>query len=419
MRYVRKKPDGSWEYSDEAPTDPNEPVITEDDVKGLMANPSFRWGESYAMKALGRGAERAAAPGPEERMGAPMMLPGGMQEFMDPQGMTETYGPEGRLISEGMPQHYSNKYSPRDQRRVEKLYQERSEIAMDPEIDETTRQSALEQVDMQLSSVPQLSPEMQQPTAQQVFDQSLVKTPDGQVGTVNPRSGQFNPITPSTDDTKQEQKLRDLTMKIFMSQDDEVKNIGKAETQARRIILGKQTGDIPEAFNLVWDNMLSELEDGHVGRATKKAMVEQMKKFRDLAMQTGVPAHVAQSDFLMRWKKAADKASVWRDDVVPPFPKEYEKYLKESPETVGAEGGGAGAMAFGEPESFAAVNGQEQVLPEGPVAKMGVGKGAALQDMSHLMKGGSVKVKNKQGQVGLIPRSQLKDALAEGYIEVK
>lgn len=413
MRYVRKKPDGTWEYSDEPPTDSNELVITEDDVKALMSKVGYPFGESYAMKQLGREGERAAAPGPEERMGAPMMLPGGMREFMDPQGMTETYGPEGRLISEGIPQHYSNKYSPRDQREVEKLYQKRSEIAMSDELDETSRQAALERVDTQLSSIPRLSPEMQPPTAQQIFDQSLVKTPDGQIGTVNPRSGQFNPISPSGDAADQEKELRDRTMKIFMSQPDDAQNIGKAETQARRIVLGRQAADIPAAFDLVWDKMMSELEDAQFGRATKASMLEQMKKFQDLAMQTGVPAHVAQVDFLMRWKKAADKASAWRDDVVPPFPKEYEQYLTKEP-----EGQAVAPATMGE-QPFASVNGQEQTLPQGPVAKMSVGKGAALQDMSHLLSEGSVKVKNKQGQVGFIPRSQLKDALAEGYTQVQ
>jgi len=385
---LRKTPGGEWEYSTEKPTDPYEPIITEEQVTAEL-------GPSVSPERARGFVEGWLREPPPERP----------QAEIDPsrRHVGLTFGPErpGPSLGEGTRVHLPGQYTPFDRRKIEKLYDERSKIATDPELTEDERQSFLDDVDERISMVPPVSPQMKEPTAQEQFDASLVKAPDGTPGTFNPRDGKFSPLTPAGDD--QQTQIQDLAFKIFMAQDDEAKNIGIAETQARRFIIGREVNDIPGVFDAVWNDMMSKLYEDNWGKISREKMDEKLIEYRNMAMGMGVPQQVATYDFMQKWKEETKKKRTWV--WVPSFPKEYEKRLTKP--TAAPPVGGAKAQPAPEAQPFAAVGGVEVPVGGGPRGSVTVG--------GKTVRTGNVIVQDKSGKKFFLPASQLNDALAKGY----
>jgi len=123
-------------------------------------------------------------------------------------------------------------YSPDDQQKIHRLYRERSQIATDPTLegDEDARQAALDDIDDEISRIPLLPPIMREPTAQQQFDASVVRGPNGQMGTWDGKK--FNPIEDSKGEVAQQAKWT----KDYQS-------------EYNRLLKVEDSGDTPEMLN--------------------------------------------------------------------------------------------------------------------------------------------------------------------------
>jgi len=110
----------------------------------------------------------------------------------------------------------------------------------------------------------------------------------------------------------------------------------------------------PENIDQFWKNWLNRLEDENAGLASSDAMENFKKEFIDYATKKlGMTKEQAEEDFALRWIEEREKRGFWRDDVLPDLPGEITK--------------------------------------------------------------DSIKVYNPAGQLGIIPRKQLKDAIKQGY----
>ncbi len=122
----------------------------------------------------------------ERRLGAPEIKEGRIPSedrlrFTDPEGFRHEFWPGGTLRSTTYPTTLSNQYTPRDQKKIQDLYQQRSDIATSPELDgdEDARQNALDEIDASINRIPHIPPTLKEPTAQQQFDANIVRGPDG------------------------------------------------------------------------------------------------------------------------------------------------------------------------------------------------------------------------------------------------
>lgn len=124
--------------------------------------------------------------------------------------------------------NYKEQYSPKDQKRIERLLNDRSDFSVDPDVTEEEKQRALDVIDAEISKIPRLSPMMREPTAQQKYEASIVTDPvTGQRGIVG-KDGTLKPLI----DTKIQQTQQDQYEKTFQSALD--KELGAAEDIAEK-----------------------------------------------------------------------------------------------------------------------------------------------------------------------------------------
>ena len=110
------------------------------------------------------------------RYGAPEIVgaEGTMREFTLPDMSRRTYTEKGDLTSCELPPHYTNRYSPYDQKKLERFYQARSQVSTDPEVTEDERQQAFDEIDAAISKIPTLAPIMAQPSPQHQAESNIV-----------------------------------------------------------------------------------------------------------------------------------------------------------------------------------------------------------------------------------------------------
>jgi len=316
------------------------------------------------------------------RYGAPSPYGQGVA-FTTPEGVKHIRGPGPAVLE--MPSNYTNDYSPQDQKKIQALNNDRSRIATDPELDrdEQARQSALDEIDTQISRIPKLSPIMREPSAQQKFDATVVTTPDGRQGYFDGKK-----FTPFDEDKSQEAwrdayaKSRDRIMK------DEAKEATlkdarppKSPTLIHReakleadVLLGKVQmpepgqGLSPELGD-EWKLSLARLKPKwHLGskRANEKEMKAEMADYIVRAVQKDVPAEVATADFLMRWKEAAEGENIGQDIVA-----EMSDAMKKEAQygfLDTLEAGGAAATPRPDPFAFGVPRGGGTVTNEAGTA---------------------------------------------------
>jgi hypothetical protein len=208
----------------------------QEEIARRLAEPNLSASEREVLKA-------------EQQFGPGVTTESGNLAFTDPTGMTRTFAPRGQQVSMQLPTHYTNDYSPEDQKRIENLYRQRSEIALDPDLNnnEDARQQALDQVDTELSSIPHLSPEMREPSAQQQFDAALVQGPDGQMGTWN--GEKFSPIESSKAESqakadRQKQYSSFFNRELDLLNKEEKGEDPKARPMSERIRLAHERAQI-------------------------------------------------------------------------------------------------------------------------------------------------------------------------------
>jgi len=110
----------------------------------------------------------------------------------------------------------------------------------------------------------------------------------------------------------------------------------------------------PETIDEFWKKGLDRLEDEHAGLASSDAMENFKKEFVDYATKKlGMTKEQAEGEFIIRWVEGRNKRSFWRDDVLPNLPGEISK--------------------------------------------------------------DKIKVYSPTGEMGIIPRKQLKEAIKQGY----
>ena len=306
----------------------------------------------------------------EEWLLGPGKKDGPLQTFTDPQGATRTFRSEdATLISEGRPVINDQLYSPYDQRQLHKLYQSRSQAATDPALSEDDRQRALDIFDEQISRVPQLPPSRREPTAQQKFDASMVKGPDGTQYTIG-KDGQPKALEQNKAETDERKAYNDELSKNIASIAKEQADIPVASdrmTTGQQIEAAQLRTAITHGFkyhqdfsktvapNLkpAWVDAMESLTTklGTTGsgkntvqkRATERDMLALMNEYATAGMQQGLSEDIAISDFLDRWNKEYQTDSL---GVVP----EFSSALKQK-------------LVMGK---LRAANPRQQVDPEGP-----------------------------------------------------
>jgi hypothetical protein len=82
----------------------------------------------------------------------------------------------------------------------------------------------------------------------------------------------------------------------------------------------------PETIDEFWKKGLDRLEDEHAGLASSDAMENFKKEFVDYATKKlGMTKEQAEGEFIIRWVEGRNKRSFWRDDVLPNLPGEISK----------------------------------------------------------------------------------------------
>jgi len=206
-----------------------------------------------------------------------------------------------------------NEYTPADQRKIEKLYQVRSQVATDPELTEDERQNAFDRVDAEISRVPHIPPIMREPTPQQKFDASMVTAPDGTKGYVD-KSGNFKPFEASKLAQEEEKEYRTY----YGKQLAEMTKENEKESQSPSVIADRarwmadlafgrvrETPPNPE-LDLLWQGTMTRLDASQWGRADKKQTFAAMQEYIRLAMERkGLSEAEAKYDFMNRWAQAS------------------------------------------------------------------------------------------------------------------
>lgn len=284
---------------------------------------------------------------------------GNVETFTDPQGRSNTFrAGTNQLLAQGGPVINDKLYSPYDQKQLAKLYQGRSQAATDDSLTEPERQKAMDIFDSKISRVPQLTPSRREPTAQQKFEASIVKGPDGTLYTTG-KDGQPKALEQNKERAAvavEKRKMYATRMDKAISEWQEAKLSDKASVREaadkmsydsiRNDILTSvndvygtlgqpDTPGTPQTFDTQiapklkpnWDAQLITMEDRHFGRASVKAMETERDIYVGKAARDGVHPNIAMADFMQRWKDTASTAGVFSDDVVAPWGKEQEKEL--------------------------------------------------------------------------------------------
>lgn len=218
-----------------------------------------------------------------------------------------------------MIERLKSEYTPADQRKVEKLYRDRSAWATDPEAGPEEREAAFDMIDAQISRVPKMPPIMREPTAQQKFDASIVTAPDGMKGTFEPKTGKFLPLESSKAREKEDEEHRKrlgihIATLVKANEDPDNKNPRDykqlldqakwmADAEFGRVKL--RTDAIKPELDTLWQAKMSKLDE--IGlfknkRASNEQMIEVMRSYVQNAMAfKGVTESEAKYDFTQRW----------------------------------------------------------------------------------------------------------------------
>ncbi|MCJ7828203.1 MAG: hypothetical protein MUP81_00485 [Dehalococcoidia bacterium] len=278
------------------------------------------------------------------------------KEFTEPSGLRRTFSDSGEQMAMTLPTHYTNDYSPQDQKKIEKLYQARSEAATDPEANEDERQQAIDAIDTQISRVPHIAPIMKEPTPQQKFEASIVNdTTTGQRGFYDPKTGKLNPLVdPKITQAKQEKRQEVLGKELALEIKNNEARIKEGEAGLDYdVMLNRaqwrvkaQFGELEEsekivnpALNVLWENTMNSMWWRVVDRASESSMLKFRQKYIENAVENnGVSAADAGLDFMMRWNEAERNPDNKYNHLVAPFNKDKRRELQFASTGVKTEG---------------------------------------------------------------------------------
>jgi hypothetical protein len=232
--------------------------------------------------------------------------------------------------NEPFPENYKSMYSPRDQQIIEQYEATRSEIGTDPELQEDERQILLNKIDAKISAVPHISPIMQEPTPQEVFQSSIVTDPATNMrGTYDPKNGKFTPIEADTMTQKQKEKWNerfeknlDMVRKEQLEKSsvksanydptfkpmDDPHTIQKAKTitDMEQGIASPQP-EVDHSLDAAWQVVMTDIyavTGTKAKRADENIMIKAMDKFIQLAYKSSsiINYNQAKAEFVKRWQ---------------------------------------------------------------------------------------------------------------------
>jgi len=246
-------------------------------------------------------------------------------------------------------QRLATSYSGSAQKTITKLYQDREYIATTRDLSEADRQAALDKKDLEISRVPKLPPIMQQPSAQELFEQSVVEH-EGQKGTISKTSGEFKPFEKDKAAAEEAKEVRALRQKNFAEIEKNNADVMRYknpdgsdmsaeqrmqmnESQIGYIMKGlpKPPDEAAEAKTLYYKVLEPvSAEMLAIGRRLSKArMLDLMKEYVKLAPGRGIAAEEAESQFFRMWKSSVDGQSMF-GSIVPQMDNEIKRLFENA-----------------------------------------------------------------------------------------
>ena len=397
------------------------------------------WEIAKAEAELRRTTRQGEMSARQQQFGAPQDVALGKQ-FTEPSGIKRTYSEGGEQQSMTLPSYmvepdlfpsdrerlkllhkvrsgvatgdivnYKDQYGPKDQKRIERLFEARSEALTDPEATEDERQRAIDMIDTQISRVPKRSPIMQEPTPQQKFDASFVTDKaTGKRWLYDSKTGKFEPM----EDQKVAQAETDKYNERFFKNLDAIRknntelinegliNEGDSMDDPAMVDMaramtdnemgktkGRRDSSMPE-MDAAWSTTMADLniENGFKPKkASEELMLAAMDQYVKMGIGKGMREVDAKADFLQRWESAL----------------------------------GGGPYQALVPKMSTETRNKAQVVKAGTVREddpisqqygLGRGEGKAMK-----VSNGQVEVVNPSGEEGWIPLEDLDEALEEGY----
>ena len=262
------------------------------------------------------------------------------REFVLPSGVKETYSPSGDFVAKELPPHYTNNYLPADQKKLERFYKERSDIATDPSVNEDERQQAIDKVDAMISKVPRITPMMKQPSAQQKAESQLV-TIEGNKYFYDGKT--LKPL--ETDKAVQEQqqaynKTYETYLNGLIKNDEYAKVPTPVLARRARMFADQVHGRAPDRpkamspkLDELWQVMMNQLDSmGTPGkRAVAKEMPEVVNKYVQYAMSAyGMEWQEAMYDVMLRWENSTNDPDDPFNWLLPKMSDEDKRVLSRS-----------------------------------------------------------------------------------------
>ena len=368
------------------------------------------------------------------RYGAPSPYGQG-QAFTTPEGVKHIRGPGAAVLE--MPATFDNTYSPQDQKKIQALYNDRSKVSTDPELDrdEQSRQSALDEIDAEISRIPKLSPIMRQPTPQQQAESKIV--------TLNNKQYFFDGknIEPLVD-PKVEQTQNDQWEKTFetMLQKEDAYTteaakvpfnvkVQRAKVKADIIhgrISDRSAAMIPQLDEL-WQTQMNYLKSGGFwGRQKKKTVErEEVVDIREAYVAKAKERYAmteeeARYDFMLRWQKAQANPDDPFNFLLPKMTDDDESEMARSTASF-IQAGSPNLSDLSPtdllPDKYA--QGKFGYIPRGGgIVKTGEGT-ATITPATTAAPSATVEVKDQKGDVYRLPANELQEALQSGYTLVE
>jgi hypothetical protein len=232
--------------------------------------------------------------------------------------------------NEPVPENYKQLYSPQDQQLIEQYEAKRSQIANDPELEESERQALYDKIDARISAIPHISPQMQEPTPQQRFESSIVTDPTtGLRGTFDPKTGKFAALEADTVTQKQKEIDNERKQKLFDSMykaqlDPMYKASGQPVLdephliEKANMIVDMMSGKIPTSqkseltqLDSTWISVMQNLSASNKSnielkpnkrKPDKQLITDAMTQYVIYAAKLGISQDDAKSDFLQRYQ---------------------------------------------------------------------------------------------------------------------
>jgi hypothetical protein len=319
---------------------------------------SAKFGDSPELDAAIRAQAEAVSPQrrASERMAA------GMSSFpLDTEGKPalpaghkiRMMGDEYWLQSPGpglMMRKIATEYAPRDKQRIEKLYRERSDIVVNPEIDEHVRQEMVDEKDRQIRSVPKMPPIMRPPTAQETYELNAFEGPGG-TRMIKKPNGEFA-VDPAYEARAELLKAR---QSLWDKKYTELEKLNEQESldwtpediaarttqavRARNKAMDELWADKPEqpqrinpALETLWLTLMKNVDLGRPLKAGSKISEAQMLKAeQDFVLQAqsmGADPDEARQAFFTQWAFALQDGEDMYSDAVPPMSEETQRRAK-------------------------------------------------------------------------------------------